>query len=169
MSTPIILAPDQSRFPAERITEQMLLGGGQLLLAAAVAIVWEYIATVCGWTEDRQYPLAPAGPQILNAIIIAVLGFFSAWSIVGLLRRAAGAGRWVWLPPTALLFLLIGRDILGNGMDWQLISAHYFWDYPTQKNVPLERDILTYPTLSAIAYSIGVRVRILQRGKGVEG
>ncbi|MGO9229190.1 MAG: hypothetical protein ACLQKA_08260 [Bryobacteraceae bacterium] len=128
--------------------------------------MWEYIANALGWGESWQYPLAPAGPQILDACMIAMLGFFLASSVVRLLPGAATAGRWVWLPPAVLLALLIGRDILGNGWDWHLIFAHYFWAYPAQKLGPIERDILTYPTLSAIAYSLGVQLRVLQCREG---
>ena len=161
--------PNRSHFQVQRITEQVLLAAGQLLVAGVVAIMWEYIANALGWTESRRFPLAPAGPQILNACIIAVLGFFSAWLVVRLLPSAAGAGRWVWLPPAALLALLIGSDVFGHRMDWHLISAHYFWAYPAQKLGPIERDIFTYPTLSAIAYSLGVSVRLLQCRRDGEG
>ena len=71
-------APDRSRFQVQTITKQALLAGGQLLVAGVVAIVWETIANALGWTEYRQFPLAPAGPQILNACLIAALGFCSA-------------------------------------------------------------------------------------------
>jgi hypothetical protein len=168
MPTQVMPTPDRSRPQVQRITEQVLLAGGQLLIAGVVAIMWEYIANALGWGESRQYPLAPAAPQILAACMIAMLGFFLAWSVVRLLPGAAPAGRWVWFPPTVLLALLIGLDILG-GWDWHLISAHYFWAYPGQKLSPIERDILTYPTLSTIAYSLGAQLRSLQCRRGGEG
>ena len=152
----------------QRITEQVLLAGGQLLVAGGAAIIWEYVANALGWGESWQYPLAPVAPQILDACVVTILGFLLAWSVVQLLPGAAAAGRWVWLPPTVLLALLIGRD-LGNGWDWHLISAHYFWNYPAQKLGPIERDTLTYPTLSAITYSLGVQLRTLQNRRGGEG
>jgi hypothetical protein len=159
MPARIMLTPDRSRAQAQRIAEQVLLGGGQLLIAGVVAILWEFIAITLKWDESRQFPLAPAGPQIRTACTIAVLGFVSAWSVVWLFPGAARAGRWVWLPPVALLTLLIGVDIFRNGMDWQLISARYFWAYPAQMLAPILRDIFTYPALSAAAYSLGVLVR----------
>jgi hypothetical protein len=152
----------------QRITEQVLLAGGHLLIAGGAAIMWEYVANALGWGESRQYPLAPAAPQILDACMVTTLGFLLACSVVRLLPGAASAGRWVWLPPTVLLALLIGQD-LWNGWDWHLISAHYFWNYPAQKLGPIGRDILTYPTLSAIAYSLGVQLRTLQHRRGGEG
>ncbi|MGC4054752.1 MAG: hypothetical protein QM757_38390 [Paludibaculum sp.] len=50
-----------------------------------------------------------------------------------------------------------------------MISAHFFWAYPAQKLAPIERDILTYPTLSAIAYSLGVQLRRLPSPRGGNG
>lgn len=169
MPTQITNVPDQARPRAQRFTELVLLGGGQLLLAGAAAILWECLANALGWGESRQYPLAPAAPQILDACMIAILGFVLAWWIVGLLPAAATAGRWVWLPPTALLALLIVWNLLGDGWEWHLISAHFFWAYPGQKLAPIERDILTYPTLSAIAYSLGVQLRSLPSPSGGKG
>jgi len=75
----------------------------------------------------------------------------------------------VWLPPTLFLALLIGLDFFANRWDWHVISAHYFWAYPAQKVGPIERDILTYPTLSTIAYSLGVQLRSLQGRRGGRG
>jgi hypothetical protein len=159
MPTQITPAPDGSRFQVQRITEQVLLAGGQLLVAGVVAIIWETVASAFGW---GQFPRAPVGPQILNACMIATLGFFSAWLVIRLLPRAAGAGLWVWLPPTALLVLLIARDVFEYHMGWHWVSAWYFWNYPYEKVGPIGRDMFTYPTLSAITYSLGVQVRILQ-------
>ncbi len=133
-----------------------------MFVAGVLAIGWEAIAHALGWTEYRQYPLAPAGPQILNACIIAVLGFFSAWLVVRLFPGAASAGLWVWLPPTAFLALIIGWDVFGDHASWHWISARYFWNYPYEKIGAIGRDMFTYPTLSAISYSLGVLVRILQ-------
>jgi hypothetical protein len=158
-------APDRSRFQVQTITKQALLAAGQLLVAGVVTIVWQTIANALGWTESRQFPLAPAGPQILNACIIAALGFCSALLVARLLPTSAGAGLWVWLPPTALLVLLIGWDFFGRHLDWRWISAWYFWNYPYQKVGPIGRDLFTYPTLSAIAYSLGVLARVLQSRK----
>jgi type VI protein secretion system component VasK len=92
---------------------------------------------------------------------LASLGFFSAWLVVKIFPAAARSGRWVWLPLAAILALLIWWDVLG-GWDWHLISNHYFWEYPAQKLGPIQRDILTYPALSAIAYSLGVVTRAVQ-------
>ena len=145
--------PEGSQPKTQRITQQVLLAGGQLLVAGGAAIMWEYIANVFGSGESRQYPLAPVGSQIVDACMIAILGFLLALLVVRLLPDAASAGRWVWLPPTFLVGLLIGLDILRYGWDWHSISAHYFWAYPAQYIGPIERDILTYPALSAVTYS----------------
>lgn len=158
-----------TRVQVQRITEQALLAAGQLLVAGGLAIVWQYFANALGWGESWQYPLAPAGPQILDACVIAALGFFSAGLVVRLFPSASVAGRWVWLPPAALLAPLIGRNILLYGLDWHSISAQYFWAYPAQYLGPIGRDILTYPALSASAYSVGVQARILQSRRGGEG
>jgi hypothetical protein len=166
MPSEIMPAPVRPRPQAQRITEQVLLAGGQLFAAGVLAITWEFVANALGWGESRHYPLAPAGPQILDACGIATLGFVSAWLVVRLFPGAAAAGRWVWLPPVALLVLLVGWDILADGWDWHLVSAHYFWAYPAQKLGPIERDIFTYPTLSAIAYSFGAQLRILRCRRG---
>jgi hypothetical protein len=141
----------------------VLLAGGQLLVAGVVAIMWEFIENALGLGESWRYPLAPAGPQILDAGVIAALGFFSARLVIRLLPAAVAVGRWVWLPPAALLALLIGWDVIGSGSDWHSISAHYLWLYPAQYFGPIQRDIITYPTLSAIAYSLGVHLRVFQR------
>jgi len=166
MPPQIIPNPNEARPKVQRITELVLLAGGQLLVAGVAAIMEEIIANAVGWGESRHYPLAPAGPQILDACMIAVLRCFVAWLAMRLLPDAAAAGRWVWLPPVALLALLIGWDVLGDGWDWHLISAHFFWHYPGQKVGPIERDILTYPTLSAIAYSLGAQMRFLKCRRG---
>jgi hypothetical protein len=106
-------AKERSRPQVQRITEQVLLTWGQMLVVGALAIAWEIVANAFGWTEFGRFPLVPAGPQIINACIAAGLGFFSALLIIGLLPGAVGSGRWVWLPPFVLLALLIGRDVLG--------------------------------------------------------
>jgi hypothetical protein len=147
-----------SRPQVQRITKQVLLGAGQLLLAGSTAILWQFCAHWLGWAGDRFYPDIPAGIQVFNACMIAALGFFSAWLIFKLYPAVATSGRWIWLPLAALLALLIGWDAL-DGWDWRLISDHYFWEYPAQKLAPIERDILTYPALSAVAYSLGVLTR----------
>ncbi|MGJ5818724.1 hypothetical protein [Paludibaculum fermentans] len=169
MPTQIKRDPAQSRPRAQQITERLLLAAGQLLVAGVAAILWQFIANALGWGESWQYPLAPATPQIIDATMISILGFCLAWWVVGLLPGAAAAGRWVWLPPAVLLVLLIGRDILRSGWDWHLISSHYFWAYPAQKVSPIERDILTYPVLSAIAYSLGARSRSAKSPAGGDG
>jgi len=160
MSTHIRLAPYRSRFRFRRFAAQTLLAGGQAFYAGVMAIGWEIIANSLGWTEDKQFPLAPAGPQILNACVIAGLGFLTGWLLARLLPSAARAGLWAWLPPTALLALAIGWNILGDHWSWHSVSAFYFWSYPARKIGPVGRDLFTYPTLSAIASSLGVMVRI---------
>ena len=168
MPTQIMGAP-RSHSKVERIAEQVLLAGGQLLVAGILAIMWQYIARTLGWDESAQFPLAPAVPQIRSVCVIAMLGFFSALSIFWLHPGSAAAGRWVWLPPAALLALLIAREIFGYGWDWHMVSARYFWTYPYQKIAPIERDIFTYPTLSALAYSLGVQLRVFQCRSGGKG
>jgi hypothetical protein len=165
----MIPTPNTPRPQVQRITEQVLLAGGQLLLAGGVAILYEYIANAMGLGESGQSPLAPAGPQILDASIIAMLGFLFAWLVVRLLPSAANTGRWVWLPPAALLALLVGWDVLQYGRDWHLISAFYFWHYAGQKFGPIGRDFITYPTLSATAYALEAQLCILRRRKGAQG
>lgn len=155
-------ATEESRPKAQRNTEQVLLGGGQLLVAGSAAILWQFCANALGWNGERYYPDIPAGIQIFNACVIAALGFLSAWLVIKLCPSAARSGRWVWLPLAAILALLIGWDVLVDGWDWHLISDHYLWEYPAQKLGPIQRDILTYPALSAIAYSLGVLTRAVQ-------
>jgi hypothetical protein len=153
-------APERLR-QLRRIAAQVLLTGGQVFFAGLLAIGWDIVADALGWTEQRQFPLAPAGPQVFNACMVAVLGLVLGWLLVWLLPEAASAGLWVWLPPTALLALLIGLSVLDH-VGWHLISATYFWSYPGRKIGPIGREMFTYPTLSAITYSLGVLVRISQ-------
>jgi hypothetical protein len=161
--THMVHATEKPRRQVQRVTEQVLLGGGQLLLAGTATIMWQFCAHALGWDGERYYPDIPAVIQSFNAIVIAVLGLFSAWLVIKLCPAAAGSGRWIWLPLAALLVLLIGWDTF-DGWDWRLISNHYFWEYEGQKIEPIQRDILTYPALSAIAYSLGVLTRAVQRG-----
>jgi hypothetical protein len=155
-------AIEEPRPLVQRITEQVLLGGGQLLLAGSAAILWQLCAHALGWDGDSHYPDTPAAIQIFNACVIAAVGIFSAWLVIRLFPAAVRSGRWVWLPLATILALLIGWDVLVDGWDRHLISDHYFWEYPAQKLAPIQRDILTYPALSAIAYSLEVLTRAVK-------
>jgi hypothetical protein len=158
-------ATEEPRPQVQRNTEQVLLGGGQLLVAVSAAILWQFCANAMGWNGERYYPDIPAGIQIFNACVIAALGLLSALLVIKLFPSAARSGRWAWVPLATILALLIGWDVLVDGWDWHLISDHYFWEYPAQKLGPIQRDILTYPALSAIAYSLGVLTRIVRSRK----
>ncbi len=164
----MVHATEGPRPQVQRVTEQLLLGGGQLLLAGSAAIIWQFCTHALGWDGESYYPDIPAIVQTFNAIMIAGLGFFSARLVIKLYPAAAGSGRWIWLPPAALLILFVGWNAF-DGWDWRLISDHYFWEYPGQKLAPIERDILTYPVLSATAYSLGVLTHAVQRRTPREG
>jgi hypothetical protein len=155
-------ATEGSPLKIQQIVQQVLLGGGQLLLTGCVTIALGFAADSLGLNGN---PAAPAGPQILNACMVAALGYLSGWLVIRLFPGAANSGRWIWLPPASLLAWLIGRDALIDRYDWHVISHIYFWAYPYQKIAPIGRDILTYPALSAVAYSFGVLMQIVRSRK----
>lgn len=113
-------------------------------------------SSMLGLNETVVSPIGAIGIQIVNPNVIVALAL-SAGTVVSTKVRAKGAA-WVWVLPCTVLVMAIIVD-LRSFRSWHLIWVTYFyWDHPGADVGPLLRDLLTYPALSAIAYSTAAAV-----------
>lgn len=126
----------------------------QLLLAALVPFAVQLFEELAlGWSELRGSPFGLAGLQLFNFLAIALLAF-----VIGVLMArsiAPRAATWVWVVPVSLLLLAVISD-LSSFRAWHPVWVDYFyWENPGATEGPILREVLTYPALSALAYSAG--------------
>jgi len=125
----------------------------QLLGVTFIPFIYEILeGTGLGWSEVAGSPFGMNGIQVLNPILISVLAFAAGY-VVSTKFSAKGA-KWIWTLPCAVLLLAIIWDLLVFH-NWHLIWIEYFyWDHPGADEGAIGRDLLTYPVLSAVAYSV---------------
>jgi hypothetical protein len=134
----------------------------QQLLALSIPFWWNFfLANVLGWSEVSNSPLGSTGLQIFKAITISVLGFAIGICIRNRFFRQSSLGIRVWIVPVIVLGLCITWDLFTFHLDWRLIYEELFvWSRPGYDEGPVFRDLITYPTLSSIAYSFGSMIDI---------
>ena len=132
----------------------------QVLLAGAISFALEMFEdSVLRWNEVIGSPFGSTGLQLFNPVVIFFLGF--AAGFIGRSRRrdSSSVGGWIWCLPVALLFMAIVWDLITFHFDWGFIwRGYFFWPHPGGDMGPILRDILTYPAVSCLGYSVGTVV-----------
>lgn len=129
--------------------------GQQLAACLAPMLVCELMTFPwLGWNEHHS-PIGPAGFQILQAVAIGIGGCALGLIFGRDFPFLRPIGRWIWVPPTALLAVFIGNDLRTFGPG--AIAQDFFWDFrPGSSEGPLGREVTVYPAWSSICYSLGV-------------
>jgi hypothetical protein len=130
----------------------------QFLLASAIPVALEmFEGSLLRWYEVSGSPFGSIGLQLFNPVAIFFLGFAAGFIVRTRRRDSSGVGAWIWCLPVALLLAAIVSDLITFHFDWNLIwTEYFFWSQGDMG--PILRDILTYPAVSCLGYSVGTVV-----------
>jgi hypothetical protein len=146
--------------PAQREWRAMLVVGAyivQFVLLYLVVCAWQLFAGVVGMNEVRGGFWAGPTFQICDGLWIGVLGFLLGLGAQSCIRGAVRTGRWVWVPLTLALLWGVPWDYVK--FNWHTVVNDWFWFHPGPgEEGPLLRDMITYPALASIWYSVGLQV-----------
>jgi hypothetical protein len=132
----------------------------QFLLAGAIPVAVELFEdNVLRWNEVIGSPFGSIGLQLFNALVILFLGFAAGFIVRNRRRDISPVGGWIWCLPVALLLIAIVWDLTTFHFDWGFIwRGYFFWSHPGADEGPILRDLLTYPAVSSLGYSVGTAV-----------
>lgn len=131
----------------------------QQVVAFFIPILWElFLARLIGLDEGNPLPaLGSGGVQILNPLVIFALGFTIGFYLQTTAFKTSNSGKYVWILPFALVTLGVAYDLFLFDFNWEVVSHEFFyWSRSGYEEGPLLRDLMVYPTLSSLAYSLGV-------------
>lgn len=151
---------------AAPIYPYMVLGGYvlQLFLAIVAPFLWQLFAGGLGLSEVASPALAGPEFQIANGLWIGAIGLALGATVQHWVRSAYRAGRWIWVPLVGVLVWGVWSDYLKFGSH-QILADYFYEFHPGSDEGAILRDLLTYPALSAVCYSVGVYL-VFRRAKG---
>ncbi len=130
----------------------------QFLLAGAIPVALEmFEGSVLRRYEVSGSPFSSIGLQLFNPAVILFLGFAAGFIVRNRRRDSSSVGGWIWCLPVTLLLAAIVWDLITFHFDWNLIWKDYFF-WSRGEMGPIGRDILTYPAVSCLGYSVGTVV-----------
>jgi hypothetical protein len=138
----------------------------QQTVALFIPIFWElFLARPVGLDEVNPSPaLGDVGVQILNPLAILVLGSTIGFCLRATAFKNSGSGKYVWILPFALVTLGIAYDLFVFDFNWKVVSQEFFYWSSSGDEGPILRDLMVYPTLSSLAYSLGVLLYARMKG-----
>lgn len=131
----------------------------QQIVAFFIPILWElFLARLIGLDEGNPLPtLGSVGVQILNPLVILALGFIVGFYLQTRVFKTSNTGKYVWILPFALVTLGVAYDLFLFDFNWKVVSHEFFYSSRSgYEEGPLLRDLMVYPMLSSLAYSLGV-------------
>jgi hypothetical protein len=105
------------------------------------------------------YPLGTIGKVAWYALFVWGIGFYLAMLVHRLFRRAAAVGRWVWILPTFFFLLMFFNDVFKHSLS---SAFSEFFNPGPNGEAWWALMIFTYPTCSAVLYSLGMFLALRQ-------
>jgi hypothetical protein len=116
------------------------------------------VFTLPGLNELTGSPLGNVGIQIVHAIAVGAAGCLMGLSARLTFPSAKATGRWIWVLPVSVLLLAATSDVRTLG--WRTVFEDFFFHaHPGRDEGPVLRDLLTYPALSCLCYSLAMVFR----------
>ena len=128
---------------------------GEQTLAWWIPIIWSLVASNTPvWGDEFTSPFGWIGIQILNPVVIVVIAYFVGRYMQSVVRPDNVIGKWVWILPLVFFALGTFHDYCVGHLTWHSFASNYLFSFKGKMG-PFLREILTYPVLSSIAYSLG--------------
>ena len=128
---------------------------GQQTLAWWIPIIWILAASnVPVWGDETASPFGWFGIQVLNPIVIFITAYFIGRYVQTVVCPDNVVGKRIWIVPVVIFVLAIFCDYWDGVFTWHSFVKGYLVWFKGEKG-SLLREILTYPLLSSVAYSLG--------------
>ena len=114
-----------------------------------------FVFTLPGLNELTGSPLGNAGIQIVHQGLLGAGGCLLGLSVWLAVPSARKSGAWIWVLPMGLLLFAVVETVRHFGWNG-VVGELFFWPHPGSSEPPLLRELLTYPALSCVCYSLGM-------------
>lgn len=134
---------------------QLLPGIIQQAIAVLIPISCELLIDVSfGWSEVSNFAFGEIAFQVILPLTIFVVAFVFGAALNRTIFKRSSVGRFVWIFPLALLVLAIASDLYYRRSLYEILISYIVELHPGRDVGSVLISLLTYPTISCLAYSL---------------